>query len=230
MEHGQLLDWRCADELHETLARLRRCSWLVEGHNLTVNDVDDRLHRKESADRRSRWADAAAGLQVIQRVEEEDHVRLWNEFTEFSDDLWRLPAFCGAVIGARNQQPLGRRCGRGVDKMNVLRLRMVCGGNLGVPIRRRELRGDVHRDDLFGATSKRLVIRRGKGGGWRSCSLWERCAWCGEPLPELIHGELLVHLEALRAEGDDDRHDGDAEPLGCIRWNIRCAVSNDCDR
>ena len=153
----------------------------------------------------------------------------WDRPSKISHDFGgTLPRRRGTVCSL-HQETLGCRCSRGIDQVDVLALGVRRRRHLRASICGGELRGDVDRDDLRCAARERLVVGGGEGGGRRCRSLWERCPWRGEALPELVHGDLFAHLEALLIKGDDHWNDGDTEFSSELWWNVRRAVGDDCN-
>ena len=192
-------------------------------------DLDDRLDRQRRGEQRLGVADAAALLQVVERVEGAEDPRPGDEVAGELLDGVEVVAGRGALGAGEGDRAEPERHRAAVDDADVdassatarAASSALCIVAESAPDKRD---GDDAGRAPVGEAAVRLLEAARRRRGRRRQLRRRRAAG-----PELVGGQLLAVDELLVAEADAERHDLDAPALGELGGQVAGAVGDDAD-
>ncbi|KAG1648410.1 hypothetical protein GQR58_029859 [Nymphon striatum] len=190
--------------------------------------IDARLDRQQGANHGLGAADAAALLQVVERVEHTEHVGAFGEvFGECDDGGCVGAAGCG-FGGAAHDHALANGCRLGVNNRDRRAFDLGRGG-AGRLERGRQAERQVDADNGGGAIGDQFVECFEEGARCRSGGFRQRVIGCHLGI-ELLGGELDPVGVFVAAEANAQGHNFDAEFVGDLGGQITAAVGDDANR
>ena len=198
-----------------------------------VDHLDDRLDRQRGGEQRLGVADAAALLEVVQRVEHAEHAGALDQVRGERGDVGERgvvvrPGGCelGAGEGDRAE---AERHGAAVDTRTVMPSGATERAASSALCSVADSAPDNITATMCGRPTRRERAvglleppRRGSGGA-------RQLRRARAPGPELVGAELLAVDELLVAETDAQRHDLDAGGAGDLVGQVARAVGDDAD-
>ena len=206
---------RRLDELIEHRGEHARRTSHAGDRDDVVDEPEDRSHPEQSAHQRLGPSDAAAALEVVERLDAEVAVHALRELRAVRDDVLDRRARGEQALDAeRAERGAGRRRAR-VDHGDAIAERR--GGEAGRLHRGRERAGDVHGDDVRVGPVEQLLVAVGEGLGRRRGGPRRLVRQC-EPGVEGVRIEIDVVAQiGLVTEAHGQRHHAQVrEALGVV--------------